>query len=209
LFYLLTVRVSPVTQQSIDQPPSKKPLGRSCLHLSVDQASVLPEPVGVLAVLDLTTHETLRAYIARVSLAISAAPGCATRFRKDRRGIDETVPGHCRAGGTPSDQTFNALCLGRAGRNSVSEARTAFAVRSRRDRGVGSKSTGRMPLQSQLRAGTSTAPTTSMPSLPRQSARSILCATGDQTKTGSHERGTPMALYRRGPVWWIRLSYQG
>jgi integrase len=32
---------------------------------------------------------------------------------------------------------------------------------------------------------------------------------GCQTKTGPHERGIPMALYRRGPVWWMRLSYQG
>jgi excisionase family DNA binding protein len=38
---------------------------------------------------------------------------------------------------------------------------------------------------------------------------SILRATGNQTKAGPHERGTPMALYKRGAVWWMRFSYQG
>src|SRR6267143_1153123 len=48
-----------------------------------------------------------------------------------------------------------------------------------------------------------------MPSLPRPSVRSILPATGNQTRTGPRERGNPMALYRRGAVWWMRLSYEG
>src|SRR6185295_354449 len=48
-----------------------------------------------------------------------------------------------------------------------------------------------------------------MSSLLRPNARSILPATGNQTRTGPHERGTPMALYKRGAVWWMRLSYQG
>src|SRR6185295_13164517 len=48
-----------------------------------------------------------------------------------------------------------------------------------------------------------------MSSLLRPNARSILRVTGNQTKTGPHERGTPMALYKRGAVWWMRFSFEG
>src|SRR5262245_38363746 len=48
-----------------------------------------------------------------------------------------------------------------------------------------------------------------MPWLPRPNATPILRFTGNQNKTGPHERGRLVALYRRGIVWWMRFTYQG
>ena len=114
------------------RPPPGTRSATAARNLSVDQATcLLPEPVGVLAVPCHATHETLRAYTARVLLTTSAEPGCGTRFTKDRSQTDEAVPGHRRTGGPSSNQAFDALCLGRAGHNPAPEARAVTAVRSR------------------------------------------------------------------------------